>query len=131
MAFRKGQSGNPKGRPRTGSKVAALREQIAEHVPGIVKRLIDAALAGDMQASRLLLDRVLPPLRAEDGAIKINLPDGSMADQGEAIIKAAAMGQITPAQASAMTAALTGLARIKELSELEERIAALESGKGA
>jgi hypothetical protein len=130
MAFQKGRSGNPKGRPRGTGKVAALREQIAEHVPGIVKRLIDAALAGDMQAARLLLDRALPPLRAEDGTVKIDLPADSLSAQGEAIIRAAARGQITPAQASAMTTALTGLARIKEISELEERIAALEAARG-
>jgi polyhydroxyalkanoate synthesis regulator phasin len=129
MAFQKGRSGNPKGRPRGAGKVGELRAQIAEHVPNIVKQLIEAALKGDMQAARLLLDRVLPPLRAEDGAIKISLPDGSMAGQGEAIIKAAAMGQITPGQASAMTTALAGVARIKEISELEERIAALERAK--
>jgi hypothetical protein len=131
MAFQKGRSGNPKGRPRGTGKVAALREQIAEHVPSIVKHLIDAALAGDMQAARLLLDRALPPLRAEDGTVKINLPVDSLSAQGEAILQAAARGQITPAQASAMTTALTGLARIKEISELEERIAALENAGGA
>lgn len=131
MAFQKGRSGNPDGRPRGTGKVAVLREQIAEHLPSIVKQLIDDALQGDKQACRLLLDRVLPPLRAEDGTVKVNLPDGSLSDQGEAIIRAAARGQMTPAQASAMTTALTGLARIKEISELEERIAALEKAGGA
>ncbi|OCS50803.1 MULTISPECIES: DUF5681 domain-containing protein [Ralstonia] len=128
MAFQKGKSGNPKGRPRGTGKVAALREQIAEHVPSIVKGLIDAALAGDMQAARLLLDRALPPLRAEDGAVTINMPaGGSLSDQGDAIVKAAADGRITPAQANAMTTALSSLARIREVTELESRIEALEA----
>lgn len=128
MPFTKGKSGNPRGRPRGVGKVAALREQIAEHVPEIVKQLIEKARGGDMVSARLLLDRALPPLRAEDGTVKLDLPAGSMSEQGEAIIRAAALGQITPAQASAMTSALAALARVKETAEFEERLAALEAG---
>jgi hypothetical protein len=126
--FKPGQSGNPKGRPKGSGKIAELREQIAEHVPALVQQLITAALAGDMQAARLLLDRALPPLKAEDGTIKMDMPDGgSLADQGEVIIQAAADGQITPGQANAMTTALGSLARIREVTELEKRIEALET----
>lgn len=126
--FQKGASGNPKGRPKRAGKVAELRAQIAEHVPALVQQLITAALGGDMQAARVLLDRALPPLKAEDGAVHIDMPaGGSLADQGDAIVKAAADGRITPAQANAMTTALSSLARIREVTELESRIEALEA----
>ncbi|OTP72375.1 DUF5681 domain-containing protein [Caballeronia sordidicola] len=131
MPFEKGKSGNPKGRPRGTGSVSALRAQIAEHVPDIVKQLIDKALAGDMLAVRMLLDRALPTLRSEENAVTVALPTGTMVEQGDAIMRAAAAGEITPAQASALTGALASLARIKEVSELEERIAALEAAKEA
>ncbi len=82
-----------------------------------------------MQSAGLILVRALPPLRAEGGTVKIDLPADSLSAQGEAILQAAARGQITPAQASAMTTALAGLARIKEIGEFEERLAALEKAK--
>jgi hypothetical protein len=129
MPFEKGKSGNPKGRPRGAGSVSALRSQIAEHVPDIVKQLIDKALAGDMLAVRMLLDRALPTLRSEENAVTVALPTGTMVEQGDAIMRAAAAGEITPAQASALTGALASMARIKEVSELEERIAALEAAK--
>lgn len=130
MKFKRGQSGNPKGRPRGRGEVAAIREKLAANLQEIIDQLIDKAKGGDMQAIRLLLDRTVPTLRADDNAIEVDLPtDGTLSDQGEAIIRAAALGKITPAQASAMTNALAGVARIKEVSELEERIRKLEEDR--
>jgi hypothetical protein len=126
--FKTGQSGNPKGRPRGAkSKAASLRQRIVEEAPGIIDKLIESARGGDMQSIRLLLERALPPLRPEDGKILFDLPAGSLAEQGEAIIQAAARGQLSPAQANAMTTALNSLVRIIEVSELEARIRALEA----
>ena len=59
-----GTSGNPAGRPPGSGKVAKLRAEIAEHVPDIVAQLVESAKGGDVQAARLLLERVLPPVKA-------------------------------------------------------------------
>lgn len=59
-----GQSGNPAGRKPGSGEVAALRAGIREHVPAIVQKLVEAALAGDTGAARLLLERVIPPMKA-------------------------------------------------------------------
>ena len=63
-AWAKGQSGNPKGRPAGSGEVAKLRAAIAGQVPAILESLTAAALAGDVQAARLLLERALPPIKA-------------------------------------------------------------------
>ena len=63
-----GESGNPSGRRPGSGEVAKLRAAIAEHLPAIVAQLVEAAKAGDVQAVRLLLERVIPPVKAAEVA---------------------------------------------------------------
>lgn len=128
--WKPGQSGNPAGRPPGVGKVAALRKQIEEHVPGIITALAAQATTGDAAAARLLLERVLPPIRATEQAQAITLPDGSLTDQGRAVLAAAGDGVLAPGQAAQLLAGLGSLAKLIETDELVARIAALE-GKHA
>ena len=62
MTYRKGQSGNPAGRPK-GAK--GKRAQIPPEVTAdALKRLAEAVAGGDVQAIRLVLDRTIPALKA-------------------------------------------------------------------
>lgn len=70
--FSPGASGNPTGRPRTES--AALRAQLAEHGPAIAAVVIEAATGGDLQAAKLVLDRISPPLKAQAAPVLPDLP---------------------------------------------------------
>ncbi|MFT3818319.1 MAG: DUF5681 domain-containing protein [Rubrivivax sp.] len=125
--WKPGQSGNPAGRKPGAGKVAALRESIAKHVPEIVAKLVERALAGDAQAARLLIERVIPPVKAVELPAPIALPaDGSLADQGRAVLGAAGLGALAPGQAAQLLAGLGALARLVETDELAARVAALE-----
>lgn len=125
--WRPGETGNPRGRPKGSGKVAALREGIAKDVPAILKAMIAKAIGGDAAAARLVLERVLPPLKPAELAVPLALPAGAgLTAQGEAIVSAMASGEIAPAQAAALLAGLGALARIKELDEMEARIRRLE-----
>lgn len=129
--WKKGQSGNPAGRPPGVSKAQALREAIAQDVPAIVETLKAAALAGDVQAARLLLERALPACKPVELPQPLALPEGgTLADKGAAILHAAGVGELAPGQAAALLAALGTLAKIVETTELEQRIAALEAQHG-
>ena len=126
-AWRAGQSGNPRGRrPGTG-EVAKLRAAIAEHVPTILERLVAAALQGDGSAARLLLERVCPPLKATEEAAPLALPDGTLTEQGRAVLGAVAAGELAPGQGAALLGAIGTLARVVEVDELEARLTALEA----
>jgi hypothetical protein len=130
QAWKPGQSGNPSGRKPGTGEVARLRAAIAEHVPAIVAKLTEAALAGDTAASRLLLERVCPPMKASEETAPLALPDGTLTDQGRAVLRAVAEGALAPGQGAALLASLGALAKVRESDELEARISALEAARG-
>lgn len=125
--WKPGQSGNPKGRKPGSGAIAPLRAAIAEHIPAIVNGLAQAALKGDVGAARLLLERTLPPLRAVDLPISLELPRGTLTEQAGAVLAAMAEGRLTSNQGAALIAAVAQLARVVELDEISRRLSALES----
>ena len=129
-AWAKGQSGNPKGRPAGTGEVAKLRAAIAASVPAILQSLTDAAIAGDVQAAKVLLERVLPALKPAEQAQAVNIPEGTLTDKGRAVLDAVAAGELAPGQGAALLAAIGTLARVAEIDELTERIKRLEQQHG-
>lgn len=127
MPWQPGQTGNPKGRPPKGTATAdALRANIK--TAEIVRTVQELALSGDMTACRILLDRVLPPLKATDTPAPVPIP-ADLTAASAAVLQALAQGLLTPDQGSAVASVLASLARVKEATELEARIAALEDRK--
>lgn len=125
-AWPNGVSGNPAGRKPGTGEVARLRAAIAGHVPSIIEKLTAAALAGDVGAARLLLERALPPMKAVEEPLQFKLAGKGLADQGRAVMSAAANGEMAPAQASTLLTALGTLSRVVEVEELVARIEQLE-----
>ena len=69
--WKRGQSGNPGGRPKGVGSVAELRASIGEALPDVIAAIVKKAKDGDIAAARLLIERVIPPLRPigeENGA---------------------------------------------------------------
>lgn len=127
--WKPGESGNPNGRPPGLSEVGRLRASIAEHLPEIIKAQVEKAKDGDGMAARLLLERVLPAVKAAEETVRLELPEGaSLTEQGEAIMRAVAEGVISPGQGAALLSGLGNVARLKEIDELAARIEALEKG---
>ena len=75
-----GQSGNPAGRrPGTG-EVSKLRVALGERVPEVLEAMVQRAIQGDVGAARLILERVVPPLKGREQAVVLALPDGTEDD---------------------------------------------------
>lgn len=123
--FKPGQSGNPAGRPKDKTPATLLRKSIVDDMPEIIKTLVNQAKAGDVQAAKVLIDRVCPILKPQ--AMPISLPvNGTLADQGDEIIKATMAGQIPPDIGSQLITALANQGKLVELQELTERLQRLE-----
>ncbi len=123
--FKKGTSGNPTGRPKSESTM--LRERLATHGELVVDAIIKAALNGDIQAAKIILERLCPPLKPSAVPVTIALPeDAGIAGTARAIIEHAAQGKIAPDVAGQLVQAVASLARVVEIDELERRLAALE-----
>ena len=125
--WKPGQTGNPKGRPPGQSEITRIRASLAGDVPEILAGLVTAAKGGDVQAARLILERILPPVKAIEQAVELQLPnDGTLTAKASAVLSAAAAGELAPGQAAQLIAALGTLAKISEVDELAARIKALE-----
>lgn len=125
--FAKGASGNPGGRkPRGLATVEKLRTALAEELPNILETVVKDAKAGDVAACRLILDRVLPPLKAAEVPVKLEDISGTLTEQGAAILQAMASADLSPSQAAQLLGALASQARIVEVDELERRLAHIE-----
>ena len=126
--WKKGESGNPSGRKPGTGKGARLRDIIATHVPEIISQMVDKAIDGDVQAARLLLERVIPPLKSMEQNVSLTLPENAtLSEQGQIIIQSVANGVLTPDQGQALLSGLGSQARLMEITELEQRITALEN----
>ena len=128
--WKPGQTGNPKGRPPGQSEITRLRASLAGDVPEILAGLVLAAKGGDVQAARLILERILPPIKAIEQAVELQLPTaGTLTAKAAAVLSAAAAGELAPGQAAQLIAALGTLAKIQEVDELAARIEKLEAAR--
>ena len=81
--FQPGQSGNPAGR-RQGSRnqaTLAAATLLDGEALGLTRRAVEAALAGDMLAMKLCLERVLP--RCHERPVTFSLPSLAAIGSGE------------------------------------------------
>ncbi len=131
MTFQKGHSGNAKGRPKgaLNKRTQALRLLIEGEAEALVRKAIEQAKAGDLQALKLCLERILPPVK--ELPIRLELPE--LGDHAAAVITlsrgiliAVIRGDLTPSEGETLMGMLETYGRAIDLRDLEGRIVTLE-----
>jgi hypothetical protein len=135
--FKKGQSGNPNGRPKgSRNKATLLADQIFDEklfgedrkADAIIAKAIDLAAGGDTTCIRLCLDRIAPIRR--DRPVCFELPSMKEAKDAvgasAAIVAAVASGELTPIEAAELSKVVDSYARTLQAVEFEERLLKLE-----
>lgn len=125
----KGQSGNPKGRPpgRTDARTKITRA-LLDDAPAIARVVIDAALAGDLQAASMVLSRCAPALRPEAQPVKFDFdPSASTVQQIESVLGAVANGDVPVDLGKQLIDAIKALADVRAIDELLPRVITLEA----
>lgn len=128
MKFKKGQSGNPAGKaPGTLNRKTRVAQALDDSAEDVTKAVIDAAKGGDMQAARLVLERVKPPLRARAELSPFPLDaTAPLTAQGQQILSACAAGTLDVDTAKVLIDCLSSFAGLRQTDELATRLAALE-----
>jgi Family of unknown function (DUF5681) len=133
--FRKGQSGNPKGRPRgsTNRGTRAATVLLDGEAEDLARKAVELALAGDAAALRLCLDRIVAPRREQP--LSLDLPKirgpADIAGAMAALIGAAVRGEVTAGQALALSQTVEIYVRAIETTEFERRLRKLEEEDAA
>ena len=128
--WKKGQSGNPKGRPKgSRNKASIAADQLLDNeAEAITRKAIELAIAGDTTALRLCLERLCPPRK--ERPISIALPEmNSAADAVKAsgaILDAVANGELTGGEGQTLASIIEVHRRVLETEDIERRIVDLE-----
>ena len=126
--FRPGQSGNPKGRPTGALNRATIAAQalLDGEAEALTRAAVELALQGNVQALKLCLERICPARK--ERPLSLALPEGAadLSRLTAAILGAVARGELETGQAAALASLVTAHGKALELTELEQRISALE-----
>jgi hypothetical protein len=108
-----------------------LRNALVDELPGIIESVVKLAKRGDVAAAKVILERVLPPLKAIETPAAFGGLTGTLSDQGQGILQAMAAGAIAPGQAAQLLGAIAAQAKIVEIDAFARRLEALEKRLGA
>ena len=134
MAFKAGQSGNPKGRPRGTGNTAliALRKPLNDNAEKLIQVAVDMALEGNEAMLKACLDKLLPSIKSTER--QVHLPSlnkqKTLLGKAEFVMRCIAEGKITPVEGNQLLSGLSTTTRILESDELLKRLEALEEKAG-
>ena len=124
--FAAGNTGRPKG--SRNKATIAIENLLQGQAEALTQIAVAKALEGDSVALRLCMERIAPT--PKDAAVNFYMPSMNDAlDAAEAagsVLKAVSEGELTPIEATRIMGLIDSYRRTLELTEIEERLQALE-----
>ena len=124
--FSEGNTGRPKG--SRNKATIAIESLLKGQAEALTQTAITKALGGDSLALRLCMERIAPA--PKDQPASFNLPKMNNAlDASEAagsVLTAVSEGELTPIEATRVMGLIDSYRRTLELTEIEQRLQALE-----
>ena len=109
----------------------AAEQLLQGELDNICRRLIEEALEGNMQAIKLVLDRILP--RRKNRSIELSLPKLHNSDDVlkaiSIIVNAVGCGEISPCEGEAASRIIDTYMKAIEVHDYEKRLSQLEEKK--
>lgn len=132
--FKKGKSGNPRGKPKGARhRASMMAEMLFENgIEVVCEQVLSQAKEGNLHAAKIVLDRLLPPRK--DRPINFRLPfikntaDAMAASQ--LICYAVGNGEITPLEGESLSKIIEIQAKNIELFDFEVRLQKIEKNIG-
>lgn len=123
-----GTSGNRNGRPKGIKNTSTeLKEAFEVSAKQIAQTVINAAMDGDIQAAKIVIERLQPAIRSRAEHVEFELPENtSLSSKADAILLACSQGKLAPDVTALLITALGNQGRLIEMTEIENRIELLE-----
>ena len=129
--FMKGCSGNPSGKPKGAKNKSTLAAEILLEgsLEGICRKIEEEALAGNMLAAKMVLERFLPVRK--DRTIRIDMPEIKTCEDVlcaiGCIVTAVGRGEISPSEGESLSRTVDIYSKALENHQLEARLQVLEA----
>ncbi|PJD92925.1 MAG: hypothetical protein CK424_04990 [Legionella sp.] len=126
--FEKGQSGNPAGKkPGTLNKRTQLSNVLNSHAEDLVKKAIEMALDGDVNALRLCMERLMPKATSQPIQFEIDMgKNDNLSVIGRKIVNAVGKGELTPDEGQKLFGMLDKQRNLIELTDLIKKVEEIE-----
>ena len=125
--FASGNSGKPKG--SRNKATIAIESLLQGQAEALTQTAVTKALEGDSVALRLCMERITPA--PKDQPVSFSLPQMNNAFDASAaagsVLTAVSKGVLTPIEATRVMGLIDSYRRTLELTEIEERLRALEA----
>lgn len=126
--FEKGQSGNPAGKkPGTPNKRTQLSNVLNSHAEDLVKKAIEMALDGDVNALRLCMERLIPKATSQPIQFEIEMgKNDNLSVLGRKIVNSVGKGELTPDEGQKLFGMLDKQRNLIELTDIIKKIEEIE-----
>ena len=125
--FAAGNTGRPKGsRNKTTIAIESLLQGQAE---ALTQTAVQKALEGDSMALKLCMERIAPAPKDQPVAFSLPKMNNAMdaSEAARSVLTAASEGELTPVEATRVMGLIDSYRRTLELTEIEQRLQALEA----